>query len=241
MLFYSNSSSLLSPSYSYSPPTSLYSILIHHHYHHLIHIHHRHHTILFYFIHHDHLLLFITTIIMMLFLLIANIILFLFTVIVHFILFLHFQRSKLNCFCRRYLNSNDYEGGFEMPQVEALLSTIESNFQTWARYFAGLAVGPDHPSEAAKFCKTLQRMGSDVALSIAREVFLSDFRHLLERVEVPCTIVNGPRDFVVPAFVPLYMQTKLKGEASLELIDFDGHFPQFTAPRLLADVITRQL
>ncbi|CAA6671720.1 unnamed protein product [Spirodela intermedia] len=119
-----------------------------------------------------------------------------------------FRRLILLGASPRYLNSEDYEGGFERPHVEALFTSIESNFQTWARAFVGLVVGQDHPSEAAKFCKSLLRMGP------------TDLREVLHSVAVPCTVVNGTRDVVVPTSVSSYIQTRIKSEAALELLDF---------------------
>ncbi|CAA7408837.1 unnamed protein product [Spirodela intermedia] len=152
-----------------------------------------------------------------------------------------FRRLILLGASPRYLNSEDYEGGFERPHVEALFTSIESNFQTWARAFVGLVVGQDHPSEAAKFCKSLLRMGSDVALAMARVIFLSDLREVLHSVAVPCTVVNGTRDVVVPTSVSSYIQTRIKSEAALELLDFNGHFPQLTAHKALVNAIERLL
>lgn len=125
--------------------------------------------------------------------------------------------------------------------MEALFTSIESNFQTWARAFVGLVVGQDHPSEAAKFCKSLLRMGSDVALAMARAIFLSDLREVLHGVAVPCTVINGTRDVVVPTSVASYMQRRIKGKPGLELLDFDGHFPQLTAHKILVNAIERLL
>ncbi|XP_078428873.1 alpha/beta-Hydrolases superfamily protein [Wolffia australiana] len=150
-----------------------------------------------------------------------------------------FGRLLLLCASPRYLNSADYEGGFEREGVEGVFLAIESSFEAWARAFAAIVVGQSYPTEVAKFGKLLLRMGSQVALPLAGAVFLSDFTDMLGQVKVPCTIVNGTRDLVVPISVADYIRRKVNGPASLVNIDFEGHFPQLTAPQPLIEVILR--
>ncbi|KAJ0961501.1 hypothetical protein J5N97_002005 [Dioscorea zingiberensis] len=141
----------------------------------------------------------------------------------------------------RYLNEEDYEGGFNGDEVENILFNIESNFETWATNFASLVVGANNPISVEKFGKNLQRMRPEIALSVARIVFLSDLRDVLENVEVPCTIIQCSNDIVVPMSVAKYMQSKIKGKASVEIIETDGHFPQLTAHEMLINVLDRVL
>ncbi|CAA6666281.1 unnamed protein product [Spirodela intermedia] len=121
-----------------------------------------------------------------------------------------FRRLVLLGASPRYLNSDGYEGGFEMSEVQAMFTTMEYDFHSWARTFAG-------------FGESLRRMSPGVALALAKAVFLSDLRAVLSAVNVPCTVINGTRDAV----------RKLGGEASLVALDFDGHFPQLTAHHIL--------
>lgn len=48
----------------------------------------------------------------------------------------------------RYINSDDYEGGFDEPEIDAMLATISSDFLSWAKGFVPLIVGAaaDNPS-----------------------------------------------------------------------------------------------
>ncbi|XP_074280990.1 strigolactone esterase D14 [Silene latifolia] len=142
----------------------------------------------------------------------------------------------------RYLNSEDYEGGFEPPEIEQLLSTIETNFQPWASGFAPLAVGGKDTLAIDKFEKTLKKMCPQVALDVAKVIFLSDNRHVLEQVNVPCTLICTTNDIVVPSSVPHYMQKRLvKSKSVIEVIDVDGHFPHLTAHVELLEVLGKAL
>lgn len=83
-------------------------------------------------------------------------------------------------------------------------------------------------------------MRPEVALSVAKTIFCSDVRASLDKVQVPCTIVQTSNDIVVPNSVAYYMQKKIRG-ATLEMIEADGHFPQLTNTEQLVQVFERIL
>lgn len=138
---------------------------------------------------------------------------------------------------RRYINTDDYEGGFEKSGIEQIISSVESDYENWATGFASIAVGTTDPVSVEKFAKCLKRMRPEVALPLAKTVFYSDERDLLDKVTTPCTIIQTTNDVVVPNSVASYMQNKIKGKSTVEIIDVDGHFPQLTAHLRLLDVL----
>ena len=137
----------------------------------------------------------------------------------------------------RYINIDDYEGGFSKSDVEQIISSIETNYENWATGFASLVVDPKDTLSVDKFAKCLKRMRPEVALPLAKTVFYSDERDILDKVVTPCTIIQITRDIIVPNSVPSYMQKKIKGKSTVENIDADGHFPQLTAHIRLLDVL----
>lgn len=142
----------------------------------------------------------------------------------------------------RYINSEDYEGGFEASDIEQLLSTIECNFQPWATAFAPLAVGGKDPLLVERFERSLKRMRPEVALAVAKIIFRGDYRHVLEKVDTPCTIISTTNDIVVPSSVPYYMQKKMiNAKSKVEIIDVDGHFPHLTSHDEVLNVINKVL
>ncbi|KAF8389012.1 hypothetical protein HHK36_025697 [Tetracentron sinense] len=152
-----------------------------------------------------------------------------------------FKRLILIGASPRYLNSDDYEGGFKTSDIEQIFLNIESNFHTWASNFAALVVDSKDPLSVEKFEKCLGRMRPEVALSMAKTIFHSDERDVLEKVQVPCTIIQTTNDIVVPVSVAHFMQKKIKGKSTVEIIEDEGHFPQLTAHQLLLDVFDRVL
>ncbi|CAA0813444.1 alpha/beta-Hydrolases superfamily protein [Striga hermonthica] len=137
----------------------------------------------------------------------------------------------------RLINSEDYEGGFELSDIENMFTSIESNFEVWSSNFPYLAVDKSDPTSADKFSKCLKRMKPEVTLSLAKTVFLGDYRDILDKVEKPCDIIQTRSDVVVPKSVPEYMQRKIKGKPTVKIIDTEGHFPHLTAHVQLVEVL----
>ncbi|KAL3632384.1 hypothetical protein CASFOL_025368 [Castilleja foliolosa] len=137
------------------------------------------------------------------------------------------------------VNTAGYKGGFTQAQVDTIFDTIETNYTGWVQGFVPLAIGVDNASAIAKFEHTLLKMNSQVALSSAKVVFLSDNRDYLPHVCVPTTIIQSQNDAVVPNPVAQYMQEKLGAQANakLRILNATGHFLQLTDPALLVQVL----
>lgn len=140
-------------------------------------------------------------------------------------------------FIYRYVNGNGYKGGFESSDIEQIFTSIESSYEKWVADFAPLVVDAKDPDSVEKVGKCMGRMRPEVALPLAKTVFCCDCRDLLDKVTTPCTIVQPSNDAAVPIPVAEYMQDKIKGKTTVEIIDMDGHFPQLTAHHCLLDVL----
>ncbi|KAK7275132.1 hypothetical protein RIF29_16239 [Crotalaria pallida] len=137
----------------------------------------------------------------------------------------------------RYINIDDYIGGFEKSDIEQLISTIESHHEKWVSVYPSIAVDPNDAVSVDKFQNCLKNMDAEVAASLAKAVFYSDYRKILENVETPCTIIQSSNDVAVPLSVGHYLEKKIKGVSTLEFIDMTGHFPQLTAHLKLVEVL----
>ncbi|KAF9680511.1 hypothetical protein SADUNF_Sadunf06G0129000 [Salix dunnii] len=149
-----------------------------------------------------------------------------------------FKRLILVGASPRYINADGYEGGFNNAEIEDIISNMESNFYNWAQAFASAVVDAKDPPSVDMFSKCLLRMRPEFAVPVAKTVFYSDERDILEKVMTPCIIVQTTRDIVVPNSVAYYMQEKIKGKSTVEIIETDGHFPHLTAHLQLLDVLT---
>ncbi|XVE54314.1 hypothetical protein DITRI_Ditri03aG0070700 [Diplodiscus trichospermus] len=148
-----------------------------------------------------------------------------------------FNRLILVAASPRYINIDDYEGGFEAAAIDNILSNIESDYENWASSFAALVVDNKDPLSVEKLAKCLKKMKHEFAVPLAKTVFRCDERNILEKVTTPCTIVQPSNDIVVPNSVAYYMQKKIKGKSTVEIVETDGHFPQLTAHLEFLDVL----
>ncbi|GAA0174792.1 hypothetical protein Leryth_022818 [Lithospermum erythrorhizon] len=150
-----------------------------------------------------------------------------------------FKKLVLVASSPRYKNLEDYEGGFEESAIDQLFLNIEFNFEQWSSSFAAMIAGPNDPLCMEKYEKSLKRMTPNVALHVAKIVFLCDERSTLEKVSTPCTIIQTKNDVPVPNSIPKYMQSKIQADTNIEIIDMEGHFPQLTASNDFLDVLNK--
>ncbi|GMI92760.1 D14-LIKE2 [Hibiscus trionum] len=140
----------------------------------------------------------------------------------------------------RYIDIDDYEGGFDAVAVSSMLTSIESDYENWTSSFAKLLVDNNDPLSVEHYLKCLKSTNREFVLPLAKTVFHSDERETLEKVTTPCTIIQTI-DLVVPDSVAYYMQKKIKGETTVEIIKADKHYPQLTAPLEFLHVLGRVL
>lgn len=141
----------------------------------------------------------------------------------------------------RYLNAECYEGGFDLKDLEQLFSSIESNYYEWASFFPSVVIDKNDSESIKTFQESLKTTKPEIVLSLAKTVFLSDHRDILEKVVIPCTIVQTTSDIVVPLVVVEYMKRMITGEVTVEMVDTVGHFPQLTSPLRFLEIINHAM
>lgn len=130
----------------------------------------------------------------------------------------------------RYIHDVGYRGAFSDSEAEAIIARIDTNWQEWSEAMAPTILGQHyHENLAAQltfsFCRTDQR----VIGTFARATFRLDVRHVLERIEQPCLILQCARDAMAPPHVGEYMAARL-ANGSLRVLDASGHMPHVTVP-----------
>ena len=141
----------------------------------------------------------------------------------------------------RYLNDEDYIGGFSSADLEVLFQSMTANYYAWASGFSSMAMGnADKPELGAEFASTLRDLQPDVALSVAKVIFQSDCRSALPLLKHEVLIIQMQNDVAVPAAVGLYLHKHIEHSTLLN-IAVEGHFPQLSAPDLLSEAIDSYL
>lgn len=136
-----------------------------------------------------------------------------------------------------YLRDGDYDGGFTREDIEQLLDTLDSNFFSWARMMAPVIMNaPERPELAEELANRFCAMDPRVARHFARVTFLSDCRHELPHVQLPCLVLQCSDDALAPLQVGEYLRERLP-HAELAVMRATGHCPHLSAPQETIELI----
>lgn len=139
----------------------------------------------------------------------------------------------------RYLNDPEqgYKGGFTQNDLDNLYQAMQSNYQAWASGFSALVMAsPGQPGIVANFTRTLAAIRPDIALSVAKVIFESDYRSELQHCKVPVLVIQTTADPAVPPEVGQYLHEHIAG-STLVTVKASGHLPHLTAPDEVAETI----
>ena len=137
----------------------------------------------------------------------------------------------------RYVNTDDYVGGFEQPDIDNLLDSLDANYLGWSATMAPMIIGnPERPELGEElngmFCST----DPAIARHFAHVTFLSDNRADLAAVRVPTLVLQAKDDIIAPLEVGQYVHASVLG-SSYTLIDAHGHCAQLSDPAEVARAI----
>ncbi|TDB76147.1 alpha/beta fold hydrolase [Micromonospora sp. KC723] len=137
----------------------------------------------------------------------------------------------------RYLDDEDYRGGFTRPDIDELLESLDSNYLGWSAAMAPVIMGnPDRPELGTELVNSFCRTDPAIARQFARVTFLSDNRLDLSKVTVPSLILQCTDDVIAPAEVGDYVHRNLPN-SSLVVLKATGHCPNLSAPEETSDAI----
>lgn len=141
----------------------------------------------------------------------------------------------------RYTNDGDYRGGFERPDIDELLDSLDANFVEWSLATAPLIMGtPDRPELGDRLAESFCRYDPRIAREFARVTFLSDNRDDLRHLTQPALVLQCRADMIAPSEVGHYVHATIAG-SQLRLLDATGHVPILSAADEVVDEIRRFL
>jgi len=137
----------------------------------------------------------------------------------------------------RYLNDTGYLGGFEQQDLDSLFDTMANNYFAWVSGFSAAAMGnPDNPQLAEGFAETLKAIRPDIAQSVARVIFQSDYRKELSKLNKPTLLIQAKEDIAVPIDVAYYLNNNIV-DSKLTIVNAYGHFPHISAPNEVINAV----
>ncbi|MBW7914784.1 MAG: alpha/beta hydrolase [Taibaiella sp.] len=146
-----------------------------------------------------------------------------------------FRKMVLVGASARYLDDENYKGGFTQEALNGLYQAMANNYYAWVSGFAPAAMAnPDNPEFTAGFEQTLSAIRPDIALSVAKVIFQSDYRHELPKCTTETLLLQTKQDIAVPLEAAEYLHNNIRN-SRLRVIEAEGHFPHISAPN---EVIT---
>ena len=141
-----------------------------------------------------------------------------------------FERLVLVGPSPRYIDDDDYVGGFTREDIEGLLDSMDSNYLGWSSQMAPVIMGnEDRPELGEELTNSFCRADPDIARQFARTTFLSDNREDLARVPTRSLILQCSHDAIAPEAVGAYVHSRLPNSDLVQL-SATGHCPNLSAP-----------
>lgn len=130
----------------------------------------------------------------------------------------------------RYINDDEYHGGFDSEEIDDLLVSLESNFLGWSAQLAPAIMGtPDRPELGEELTNLFCKTDPKIAAHFAKVTFRSDNRSDLEEVAVPSLVLQCSDDIIAPDGVGEYVARSLP-DAEFVRMEAVGHCPNLSAP-----------
>jgi sigma-B regulation protein RsbQ len=130
----------------------------------------------------------------------------------------------------RYIDDDEYKGGFSAQQIEELLSFLEENHMGWSTQMAPVIMGnPDRPELGEELTNSFCRTDPEIAKAFARVTFLSDNRADLPRISARTLVLQCSEDIIAGQQVGKYVQKHIP-RSELVMLTATGHCPNLSAP-----------
>jgi len=137
----------------------------------------------------------------------------------------------------RYIDDDEYVGGFSASQIEELLQFLESNHMGWSTQMAPAIMGnPDRPELGEELTNSFCRTDPEIAKAFARVTFTSDNRKDLDGVAVPTLILQCKEDIIASLEVGEFVHRNIPGSRMI-VLDATGHCPNLSAPKEVVDAM----
>lgn len=97
----------------------------------------------------------------------------------------------------RYVNDEEYQGGFTREQVEELLEFLDDNHLGWSAAMGPVIMGnPDRPELSEELVNSFCRTDPEIAKAFARVTFVSDNRADFPRCQARALVIQCKQDVI---------------------------------------------
>ena len=130
----------------------------------------------------------------------------------------------------RYIDDDEYIGGFKEQQITELLDFLADNHMGWSTAMAPAIMGnAERPELAEELTNSFCRTDPEIAKQFARVTFNSDNRSDLASVKIPTLVLQCSEDVIAPVAVGEYVHRQIPN-SKLVILKATGHCPNLSAP-----------
>jgi sigma-B regulation protein RsbQ len=130
----------------------------------------------------------------------------------------------------RYIDDENYTGGFKRADIEGLIEALESNYLGWSSTMAPVIMGnPDRPELGQELANSFCRMDPEIAKNFARLTFYSDNRADLPKIPARTLVLQCSEDIIAPKAVGDYVHRHIP-RSEFRQMRATGHCPNLSAP-----------
>lgn len=130
----------------------------------------------------------------------------------------------------RYIDDQNYVGGFSEEQIEELLDFLAENHLGWSTAMGPAIMGnPAKPELGESLTKSFCATDPDIAREFARATFFSDNRADLPKIKARTLVLQCKEDIIAPECVGEYVHAQVPGSEYI-LLEATGHCPNLSAP-----------
>jgi sigma-B regulation protein RsbQ len=130
----------------------------------------------------------------------------------------------------RYIDDENYTGGFKRADIEGLIEALESNYLGWSSTMAPMIMGnPDRPELGQELANSFCRMDPEIAKNFARLTFYSDNRADLPKIPARTLVLQCSEDIIAPNAVGEYVHNHVP-RSEFRKMKATGHCPNLSAP-----------
>jgi sigma-B regulation protein RsbQ len=130
----------------------------------------------------------------------------------------------------RYIDDDNYVGGFSEKQIDELLQFLESNHMGWSAQMAPAIMGnPDRPELGVELTNSFCRTDPEIANAFARVTFKSDNRADLAKIDIPTLVLQCNEDIIASKEVGEFVHRSIPNSKMI-ILEATGHCPNLSAP-----------
>ncbi len=130
----------------------------------------------------------------------------------------------------RYIDDEDYVGGFTPADIAELLAAMDSNYLGWSSTMAPVIMGnAGNPHLGEELTNSFCRTDPEIARQFAQVTFESDNRVDLPSVRVPTLVLQCSDDALAPEAVGAFVHEAIP-DSRLVHLAATGHCPNLSAP-----------